>query len=89
MNAIMPLTLKIVLYAVTPLSETGVTPLSKPQGGSPDVKASVASQIPEDFIAHLEMHPLRHIWKWHMNMKIVLCVVTPLSKTRVTPLSEP
>jgi len=61
MNAIMPLTLKIVLYAVTPLSETGVTPLSEPQGVSPDVKASVASQIPEDFTAHLEMHPLRHI----------------------------
>jgi hypothetical protein len=38
-----------------------VTPLSKPRGGSPDVKASVASQIPEDFTAHLEMHPLRHI----------------------------
>jgi hypothetical protein len=35
--------------------------LSKPRGGSPDVKASVASQIPEDFTAHLEMHPLRHI----------------------------
>jgi hypothetical protein len=89
MNAVMSLTLNIVLYAVTPLSETGVTPLSEPQGGSLDVKASVASQIPEDFTAHLEMHPLRHIWKWHMKMKIVLCVVTPLSETRVTPLSEP
>jgi hypothetical protein len=49
------------LYAVMPLSETAVTPLSEPQGGSPDVKASVASQIPEDFTAHLEMSPLRHI----------------------------
>jgi hypothetical protein len=46
---------------VTPLSKTMVTLLSKPRGGSPDVKASVASQIPEDFTAHLEMHPLRHI----------------------------
>ncbi len=51
----------IVVYAVMPLSKTVVTPLSEPQGGSPDVKASVASQIPEDFTAHLEMHPLRHI----------------------------
>ena len=35
----------------------------------------------EDFTAHLEMHPLRHIQRWH--------VVMPLSKTPVTPLSEP
>ena len=51
MNAVISLTLNIVLYAVMPLSKTGVTPLSEPQGGSPDVKASVASQIPEDFTA--------------------------------------
>jgi hypothetical protein len=56
-----PLSMKTVLYAITPLSKTVVMPLSKPQGGSPDVKASVAYQIPEDFTAHLEMHPLRHI----------------------------
>jgi len=49
------------LCVVTPLSETRVTPLSEPQGVSPDVKASVVSQIPEDFIAHLEMHSVRHI----------------------------
>ncbi len=51
----------IVVYAVMLLSKTAVTPLSKRQGGSPDVKATVASQIPEDFTAHLEMHTLRHI----------------------------
>jgi hypothetical protein len=73
--------LNIVLYAVMPLSKTAVTPLSKPQGGSPDVKASVASQIPEDFAAHLEMHPLRHIRRWH--------AVMPLCKTAVMPLSKP
>ena len=38
-----------------------VTPLSKPLGGSLDVNASVASQTPEDFTAHLEMHTLKHI----------------------------
>jgi hypothetical protein len=38
-----------------------VTPLSEPLGGSLDVNASVASQTPEDFIAHPEMHPLIHI----------------------------
>jgi hypothetical protein len=81
MHAITPLMLKIVLYAVMLLSETAVTPLSKPQGGSPDVKAGVASQIPEDFTAHLEMHPMRHIQRWH--------AVMPLSKTTVMPLSEP
>jgi hypothetical protein len=53
--------MKIVLCEVTLLSNTRVTPLSKPQRVSPDVKASVASQIPEDFTAHLEMHFLRHI----------------------------
>jgi hypothetical protein len=30
-------------------------------GGSLDVNASVASQTPEDFTAHLEMHSLKHI----------------------------
>ena len=43
------------------VEQTMVMPLSKPRGGSPDVKASVASKIPEDFTAHLEVHPLRHI----------------------------
>jgi hypothetical protein len=38
-----------------------VTPLSKPIGGSLDVNASVALQTPEDFTAHPEMHPLKHI----------------------------
>ncbi len=38
-----------------------VTPLSEPLGGSLDVNASVASQTPEDFTAHQEMHPLKHI----------------------------
>ena len=38
-----------------------VTPLSKPLGGSLDVNASVASQTPEDFTEHLEMHLLKHI----------------------------
>jgi hypothetical protein len=89
MDAITPLTLKIVLYAVMPLSKTAVTPLSKPQVASPDVKGSVASQIPEDFTAHLEMHPLRHIRRGHTSFKIVLYVEMPLSKTTVTPLSKP
>ncbi len=81
--------LKIVLYAEMPLSKTAVTPLSNPRGGSLDVKASVASQIPEDFTAHLEMHPLRHIQRGHMSMTIVVYVVMPLSETAVTPLSNP
>jgi hypothetical protein len=85
----MPFSMKIVLYAVMPLSKIAVTPLSKPQGGSPDVKASVASQILEDFTTHLEMHSLRHIWKVLMSVKIVSYAVTPLSKNAVTPLSEP
>ena len=38
-----------------------VTPLSEPLGESLDVNASVASQTPEDFTAHPEMHPLKHI----------------------------
>ena len=38
-----------------------VTPLSKPLGGSMDVNASIASQTLEDFTAHPEMHPLKHI----------------------------
>ena len=38
-----------------------VTPLSKPLRGSLDVNASVASQTPEDFTAHPEMHSLKHI----------------------------
>ena len=38
-----------------------VTLLNKPLGGSLDVNASVASQTPEDFTAHQEMHPLKHI----------------------------
>ncbi len=38
-----------------------VMPLSKPLGVSLDVNATVASQTPEDFTAHLEMHPLKHI----------------------------
>ncbi len=57
-------------HAVMPLSKTAVMPLSKPRGGSPDVKASVAPQIPEDFTAHLEMHPLRHIH--HLAMCTIL-----------------
>jgi hypothetical protein len=89
MDTIMPLTLKIVLYAVMLLSKTAVTPLSEPQGASLDVKASVASQIPEDFTAHLEMHPLRHIRRGHTSLKIVLYAEMPLRKTTVTPLSEP
>ncbi len=44
---------RIILYVVMPLSE--------PLGGSLDVNASVASQTPEDFTAHPEMHPLIHI----------------------------
>ncbi len=43
----------IMLYVVTQLSE--------PLEGSLSVKASVASQTPEDFTAHPEMHPLKHI----------------------------
>ncbi len=89
MDAITLLTLKIVLYVIMPLSETAVTPLSKPQEASLDVKASVASQIPEDFTAHLEMHPLRHIRRGHMSMTIVVYAVMPLSETVVTPLSKP
>ncbi len=38
-----------------------VTPLSEPLGGSLDVIASVASQTPEDFTAHPEMHPFNYI----------------------------
>ncbi len=34
-------------------------PLSVTPGGSPDVNGCVASQTPEDFTAHLEMHPLK------------------------------
>jgi hypothetical protein len=34
-------------------------PLSLTPGGSPDVNRCVASQTPEDFTAHLEMHPLK------------------------------
>ena len=30
-------------------------------GGSPDVSRCVASQTPEDFTAHLEVHPLKHL----------------------------
>jgi hypothetical protein len=89
MDAITPLSLKIVLYAVMPLSKTVVMPLSKPHEGSRDVKASVTSQIPEDFTAHLEMHPLGHIRKGHMNLKIVLYAVMPLSKTAAMQLSKP
>ncbi len=63
---------EIVLCVVTPLSETRVTPLSEPQGVSPDVNASVASQIPEDFTAHLEMHSLRHIHHSAMCTKEIL-----------------
>jgi hypothetical protein len=33
--------------------------LSVTPGGSPDVNGCVASQTPEDFTAHLEMHPLK------------------------------
>jgi hypothetical protein len=40
------------------VAQTGVTPLRVPQGGSPYVMVSVASQSTEDFIAHKEMHPL-------------------------------
>jgi hypothetical protein len=36
------------------------TPLSVTPGGSPDVNGCVASQTPEDFTTHLEMHPLKH-----------------------------
>ncbi len=36
-------------------------PLSITPGGSPGVNGSVASQTPEDFTAHPEMHPLKHI----------------------------
>jgi hypothetical protein len=35
--------------------------LSVTPGGSPDVNRCVASQTPEDFTAHLEMHPLKHL----------------------------
>ncbi len=38
-----------------------ITLLSKPLGGSLNVNASVASQTLEDFTAHPEMHPLKHI----------------------------
>jgi hypothetical protein len=34
-------------------------PLSVTPRGSPDVNGCVASQTPEDFPAHLEMHPLK------------------------------
>ncbi len=34
-------------------------PLSVTPGGSLDVNGCVASQTPEDFTAHLEMHPLK------------------------------
>ncbi len=64
------MSMTIVVYVVMPLSKTAVMPLSEPQGGSPDVKASVASQIPEDFTTHLEMHPLRHIH--HLAMCTIL-----------------
>jgi hypothetical protein len=36
-------------------------PLSVTPGGSPDVSRCVASQTPDDFTAHLEMHPLKHL----------------------------
>ena len=35
-------------------------PLSITLGGSPDVNRCVASQTPEDFTTHVEMHPLKH-----------------------------
>ena len=43
----------IILYVVMPLRE--------PIGRSLEVNAIVASQTPEDFTAHLEMHFLKHI----------------------------
>jgi hypothetical protein len=36
-------------------------PLSVTPGGIPDVNGSVAFQTLEDFTAHPEMHPLKHI----------------------------
>ena len=33
--------------------------------GSPDVNGCVASQTPEDFTAHMEMHPLKHLLSNH------------------------
>ena len=53
-----------------------VTLLSKPLGGSLDVNASVATQTPEDFTAHLEMHPwkqiIRHIRQCATCISLIL-----------------
>ncbi len=89
MDVVMPLSMKMMSYGLTPLNKIAVMPLSKPQGGNLDVIESVASQTPEDFIAHPEMHPLRQIRKEPLSMKILLYAVTPLSKTTVTLLSKP
>jgi hypothetical protein len=89
MDVVTPLSVKIMYYALTPLSKITIIPLSKPQGGSPDVIESVASQTPEDFTTHLEMHPLRQICKEPLSMKIALYAVMPLSETAVTPSSKP
>ena len=78
-----------MLYVIMPLSKIAVTPLSEPPGANLDEIDSVASQIPEDFTAHPEMNPLRHILIGHMRSEIVFYAVMPLSKTAVTPLSEP
>ena len=60
MDVVMPLSVKIMSYGLMLLSKIMVAPLSKPQGGNPDVIESVPSQTPEDFNALLEMHPLIH-----------------------------
>ncbi len=47
-------------------------PLSVTSGGSPDVSSCVASQTPEDFTAHLEMHPLKHLlYRFHFQCGVV------------------
>ncbi len=48
------------MNAVCDLGCVVETPLSVTPGGSPEVIGCVASQIPEDFTALLEMHPLKH-----------------------------
>ena len=81
------MSMTIVVYVVMPLSKTAVTPLSEPRGGSPDVKASVASQIPEDFTAHLEMHPLRHIHHLATCTILILHHLKELKLHQVPPKS--
>ncbi len=69
-----------------------VTPLSKPLGGSLDVNESVASQTPEDFTAHPEIHPLMHIVHLIRHgatcMRLILRLREELNLRQLHPVTE-